>query len=316
MRYLNKHITIILINLSLFFGAKPHEILAQQDTQYTQYMYSANIINPAYAGSRGVTSITSQYRAQWTGIEGAPRAINFSSSGPLDYRYENMGLGATIIHETIGPSVETALAGDFSYQIYIDRYTYLNFGIKAGLKLINIDYNKLDIYNATDPTFQFNVENRVSPIAGAGVYIYSDLWYAGISVPDLLATRYFDNNSVSTAKERANFYAMGGYVFQLNPNLKFKPTALVKYVSGAPLGVDFSANFLINETFTLGASYRFTNAFSAITGFQINNKLFIGYSYDIDTTAIRQYNSGSHGVFLRLDIGTNRDLRFLTPRFF
>ena len=316
MKYYNQNLTLLLISIFILFGWNQNEVSAQQDTQYTQYMYAANIINPAYVGSRGVTSITSQYRAQWTGIEGAPRTMNLSSSGPLDYRFEHMGLGVNIIYETIGPSVETAVAGDFSYQLYIDRYTFLNLGIKAGLELINVDYSKLQIYNSTDPTFQNNIVNRVSPIVGAGAYIYSDIWYAGISVPDFLTTKYYNDVSVSTAKERANIYAMGGYVFELNPYLKFKPTALVKYVSGAPLGVDLSVNFLFNETFTAGASFRFTNAFSAITGFQVNNNLFIGYSYDIDITEIRQYNGGSHGVFMRFDIGTNRDLRLLTPRFF
>lgn len=289
---------------------------AQQDSQYTQYMYATNLINPAYVGTRDVTSITSQYRAQWIGLEGAPRTINFTSNGPLDYRYRNMGLGVNIIHENIGPSTETTLTGDFSYKIELDRYTFMSFGIKGGLKLINIDYNKLDIYNTTDPTFQNNVENRLSPVIGTGVYVYSDLWYAGLSVPNILTTNYYNDISISTAKERATFYAIGGYVFELNPNVKFKPTFLAKMTSGAPIAVDLSSNFLINEKFTLGASYRIGTAVSALTGFQVNNNLLIGYSYDMETSNLANYNSGSHGIFLRFDLGSKRDLRLLTPRFF
>ncbi|WGH75483.1 type IX secretion system membrane protein PorP/SprF [Tenacibaculum tangerinum] len=316
MNKITKYMHIVVCPILLFLFLGTNHVEAQQDSQYTQYMYATNIINPAYVGSRDMWSITSQYRAQWTGLEGAPKTINLTVNGPLSSRYDNMGIGLDIIHETIGPSVESNLVADYSYKVKLNQYISLAFGVKAGLKLINIDYTKLDIYDTTDPSFQYNINNRLGAVIGAGLYLYDDLWYAGVSVPDFLTTDYYDDTTVSTARERMTYYAMGGYVFYINDDLKFKPAFLAKMTSGAPIVADISANFLFNEKFTLGASYRFGLAVSAITGFQVNDNFLIGYSYDLDTTNLGNYNGGSHGIFLRYDFESKRSVRLLTPRFF
>lgn len=300
------------------------KLFAQQDSQYTQYMYAANVINPAYVGTRDLLSITSQYRAQWIGLEGAPRTFNLTSNGPLsDDRFRNVSVGATFVSESIGPSVQNLIAGDAGYRIELNRYsTYLSFGLKAGIRLLNIDYDELAIFNGTDPTFQENVDNRLSPIIGTGVYVYSENWYGGLSVPNFLSTRFFDEVSISTAKERMTFYAMGGYVFYINPLLKFKPAFLGKFTSGAPLSFDISANFLFNDRFTIGGNYRFGDttiavAASLLAGFQANNSLFIGVSYDLDVQGLGAYNSGTPGLLIRYDVGQRNDRRSLaSPRFF
>lgn len=307
-----------LCALSLIYCMSSGTLGAQQDTQYTQYMYATNVINPAYVGSRDVLSVTSQYRAQWLGLEGAPTTFNITSNGPMnEYTFPNVGLGVTFARDAIGPSNESTVAGDVSYKLEIGRYSNLVFGIKGGLKLINVDFTQLDIYDTSDPTFQNNIDNRISPIVGAGVYMYNENWYAGLSVPNMLTTTYYDDTNFSTAKERMTFYAMGGYVFYFNDNLKFKPTFLGKFTSGAPVVVDISGNFLFNEKFTLGANYRINgNSIAGIAGFQASNNILIGYSYDLDTSSIGNYSSGSHGLFLRFDLGSKRELRYLTPRFF
>ena len=114
---------IMTLRISLLIGALTmnlHIGTAQQDSQYTQYMYTPSVINPAYAGSRGLLSMTTQYRAQWVGLDGAPRTINFTSNGPI--ADEKMGLGVTIISDNIGPQSEQIITGDYAYKIDIDRY--------------------------------------------------------------------------------------------------------------------------------------------------------------------------------------------------
>jgi len=185
---------------------------------------------------------------------------------------------------------------------------------------LNIDFTKLNIYNPADPRFQNNVDNKFSPNIGAGIYFHSNKSYLGLSVPNFLETKHFDESSNSNsasfvAKERMHYYFIGGHVFDLSPSIQFKPAFLTKMVQGAPLQVDVSANFLFNEKFTLGAAYRWSAAMSAMVGFQVNQNWFIGYAYDMETTKLADYNSGSHEIFLRYELFNNFD-RVVSPRFF
>jgi type IX secretion system PorP/SprF family membrane protein len=158
--------------------------------------------------------------------------------------------------------------------------------------------------------------SKTSPNVGAGVYFHSDKWYAGVSVPQILETKFYDDVKMSTASKRMHLYVMAGYVFDLNENLKFKPAFMVKEVSGAPLAVDLSANFLLNDKLTLGAAYRWDAAVSAIAGFQVTPGMNIGYAYDYDTQKLGRYNSGSHEIFIRFDLFSGTKYRLVTPRFF
>src|SRR5690606_4591019 len=142
-------------------------------------------------------------------------------------------------------------------------------------------------------------DNEFSPNIGAGIYWHSDRNYIGISVPNFLETTRYSDNDVAINQERLNFYLIGGHVFDFSPSLKFKPAFLVKMVSGAPLQADISGNFLINEKFVLGAAYRVSAAVSGMAGFQVSDGIFIGYGYDLETTKLRNYSSGSHEIFLR-----------------
>jgi type IX secretion system PorP/SprF family membrane protein len=112
-----------------------------------------------------------------------------------------------------------------------------------------------------------------------------------------------------------NFYFIGGYVFDVTESLKFKPAFLTKVVEGAPLQLDVSGNFLINEKFVLGAAWRWSAAVSLMAGFQVSDGVYIGYGYDLETTRLRRYNSGSHEVFLRFEL-FKRENKIVSPRFF
>lgn len=293
---------------------------AQQDPQYTQYMYNTQVVNPAYAGNREVLSFGLLGRTQWVSLEGSPETGTFTVNSPIGL-YDNMGLGLSIVYDKIGPAIESNVVVDYSYAIRFVNDAKLSFGLKAGLDMLDVDYTKLTIYDADDPHFQNNVDNKLQPQIGAGIYYNSDRFYAGLSVPNFLNSKHYDESSLenvdveSIAIERLHYFFITGYVFDLNENLKFKPATLVKYVSGSPLQWDLSANFLVNEKFTLGASYRWSASISALAGFQISDSIFAGLAYDYQSTNIEQYSDGSYEVFLRFDIFNKSD-KIVTPRFF
>jgi len=292
---------------------------AQQDAQYTQYMYNTLSINPAYAGSRDVLSFVGLYRTQWVGLDGAPDSFTASLHSPVG---EKVGLGLNISHDEIFITSETYIDLDFSYAIDLNNDAKLSLGLKAGGHFLNIDTNKLNTgaFNPGDSEAEINIDNKFSPQFGVGVYYYTDKFYLGLSVPNMLETEHFDenaanNNSFATAKERVNFYLMAGRTFDLNSDLKFKPAALAKIVDGAPLQVDLSGSLLIKEKLSLGLAYRWSAALSAMVGFQISDQLMLGLAYDRETTELQQYNDGSYEIFLRYEL-FKRNNRMISPRFF
>jgi type IX secretion system PorP/SprF family membrane protein len=293
---------------------------AQQDAQFTQYMYNSMVINPAYAGSRDHLSIFGLHRTQWVGLEGAPVTNNVSIHSPVNNG--NVGLGLSILNDRIGPSDETDIGFNFSYKIKASESYTLSFGLKASANLLNIDFTKLsqENYFNIDPSFQTNVDNKFSPNIGAGLFLYSGDSYIGLSVPNFIETKHFDkginrNSTSNIATERLHYYLTAGHVFDLSTAIKFKPSVMTKMVSGAPLQVDLSGNFMFNDKFVVGAAYRWSAAVSGMLGFQATESWFIGYGYDFETTKLAHYNSGSHEIFLRYELFNKYD-RIVSPRFF
>lgn len=285
---------------------------AQQDAQFTQYMYNTISVNPAYAGSRGALSIFGLYRTQWIGLDGAPETSTFSINTPINN--SKLGLGVSLVNDKIGPTNENTLSADLSYSIPTSETFKLSFGIKATANLFNLDVTKLSFEDQDDPQFQ-GLDNKFTPNVGAGVYWHSDKAYFGLSVPNFIETDRYDDNDTAIFKDKINYYFMAGYVFDLNYDIKFKPALLTKMVQGAPLQVDVSGNFMFYEKFTLGMAYRWSASVSAMAGFQVSDGLYIGYGYDHETTNLRKYNSGSHEVFLRFEFFNNYS-KMTSPRFF
>ncbi|MDC6386673.1 type IX secretion system membrane protein PorP/SprF [Flagellimonas taeanensis] len=289
---------------------------AQQDAQYTQYMYNTVSVNPAYAGSRGHLSIAALYRNQWLGLDGAPETQTLNVHTPMGYR--GVGLGLSIVNDKIGPTSETYFDVDFSYTIQTSWEGRLSFGLKASAHMLDIRYSELDEFEV-DPQLQSqqDIRNKFSPNIGAGVYYHTDRFYVGLSAPRILETTHFDESSVSTAKEQINMYLITGYVWDLNPFLKFKPTLLTKAVQGAPLQVDLSANFMLNEKFIGGVAYRWDAAFSGLFGFMLSDQLMLGLAYDREITELgaATFNDGSFEVIIRYDFIRNIG-NLKSPRFF
>lgn len=298
--------------ITLILALVINQSFAQQDPQYSQYMYNTMSVNPGYTGQRDVLSVTGLYRAQWVGLDGAPKTQTFSLHSPLNN--EKIGLGLSVVNDKLGPASENYFDANFSYTIQLDELKEykLSFGLKAGFHLLSLDWNK-GIYQNPDRAFGDNLD-LFSPTIGAGVYWHSKKAYLGFSIPNFITTDHYDDFQESVAAEKLHYYIIGGYVFDFSENTKFKPAFLVKAVSGAPIIADVSANFLFNNKLTLGLAYRWDDAVSGLAGFQINDSLYIGYAYDLTTTNLNNYNNGSHEIMLRFE---PRQLgRILSPRFF
>lgn len=284
---------------------------AQQDAQFTQYMYNTININPAYAGSRGALSIFALHRTQWVGLDGAPVTNAVSLNTPLNGNH--LGLGVSIINDKIGPVHENTISADLSYTVPTSETVKLSFGIKATANLFDLDISRLNPSDDDPSLHDYN--NKFSPNIGAGVYLHSDKAYVGLSVPNFIESNRYDDNDVAIFKEKVNYYLIAGYIFNLNNSIKFKPAVLSKMVKGAPLQVDVSGNFMFDEKFVVGIAYRWSAAVSAMVGFQVSEGLYLGYGYDHETTNLNNYNSGSHEIFLRYEL-FRKNKKMTTQRFF
>ncbi|WP_010181173.1 PorP/SprF family type IX secretion system membrane protein [Aquimarina agarilytica] len=307
MKNFKQYIAVSLI----FIG---YTVIAQQDPQFTQYTINPLAVNSAYAGTRGHATIIGLHRTQWLGIDGAPRTQTLSIDTPIGNR---VGLGFSAINDEIGPSEETYLDLNFSYTVPLDENYKLSFGLKGGLRLFNLDFNKGRIQNDGDAAFQQGVDNKIFPTIGAGLFLHSKRKYVGLAAPNFLKVDHFDDSITSfgeVAVERLHLFLIGGWVFPVSQKTLFKPAFLIKHVNGSPISVDVSANFLFFEKLRLGASYRWDDSISGLVGFQISPNLLVSYAYDYTTTELRRYNSGTHELTLRFEIFKNRILK--SPRFF
>lgn len=306
--YMKKFVFLVvgvLLTTSLMYG--------QQDPQYTQYMYNMNVLNPAYAGSQGTLSIGVLGRTQWVGILGAPRTLTAAIHAPVG---KNVGLGFSAIADEIGPVKEQNVYMDFSYTLQTSDEGRLAFGIKGGFTFQNIDFLSLSTSQMEDPLFVNNL-NEIYPNFGIGSFYYTDNYYIGLSMPNMLETRYFEKRSgiISKASEKMHYFLTSGYVFEVSEDLKLKPSVMLKAVSGAPLSIDLSGNAMLYEKLELGLSWRVDDSVSGMINFLIARNLRLGYAYDYTLTNLGQFNTGSHEVFLQYNLDLSRgDLN--SPRFF
>lgn len=295
--YLYKRLVVSIILLGTFIMAN-----AQKEPQYTQYMYNIGSFNPAYVGTTETPEIMALYRAQWLSIPGAPRTIRLGTNIP--FSNEKMGMGFNIVNDQLGPSTQTYIDVAYSYQFNLSEDTKLSFGMDVGGAFLNVDFAKGTFENPGEPILGRELIKKFYPTIGAGLFLYgADLWYLGASIPNFLTDGIYDDDVATIVEDKAQFNVIGGYVFDVSESLKFKPAFLLNFIDGAPLNTNVSANFLINDRFTLGGSYRFGNAVSALAGFQLGSGTFIGYSYDYNTNALGQFNSGSHELILKFYLG-------------
>jgi len=287
---------------------------AQQDPHYTQYMYNMNVINPAYAGSKESLSFGLLYRKQWVEIEDAPTTFSFSGSAPVG---RNVGLGLSVISDKIGPVEENNIYGDFSYTLNLGGEHRLALGVKAGLTLHKIDFNTIypTLPDPEDGVFAGENPSSSSFNVGSGLFYYTDRYYLAFSVPNMLKSKYLDYNGAEYGSEVSHYFLTGGYVFDLTPNLKFKPFAMVKSAFNAPVSLDVSTNFLFSEKFEIGATYRLEDSFGAMVNYAISPSLRIGYAYDHIVSDLNVVTPSSHEFILLVDLNFSKKVS-QSPRYF
>ena len=302
----HKIIKYLLVLLIVFLTSK---LQAQQDPQFTHYMYNMSVMNPAYATDNAdVINLGGLYRAQWVGIKGAPTTQTFFGHMPLSKRVE---IGLSVVHDEIGDVVkENNIFADFAYVLPLNESVKLSFGIKAGVTLFDTDFNGFVLTDPTiDPAFQNNI-SQTFPNIGAGTYLFGSNYYVGFSAPNLMTSRHIEtiNGHAGSGVESVHFFLTGGYVFTFNgnDNFKLKPAFMAKGVEGAPVSLDLTTNALINNKFELGAGYRLGDSVSGLASFYVTPTLRIGYSYDYTLSNLSSFNSGSHEVFILFDLDKNK----------
>ena len=299
-----RKLTVILILLLAL------QVRGQQDPQYTQYMYNMNVMNPAYAGSKENLSFGLLYRTQWTGIDGAPKTGTFFGHMPVSDR---IGVGLSVISDQIGPVDETNAYADVSYTLRLAGENRLAFGIKAGATFHDLGLGDVALIDQGDP--YFNNTSGVTPNVGAGVFYYTDKYYLAFSVPNILSSVKLDAEGTEYGTETSHYFLTGGYVFQVSPNTKLKPSFLVKSAFSAPTSFDVNLNALFFEKFEIGASYRLDDSFSGLVNFAITPNIRVGYAYDNVTSDIKRYAPASHEFLLLFDLNFAKKIS-RSPRYF
>jgi type IX secretion system PorP/SprF family membrane protein len=291
-------------------------VYSQQGPLMSHYMFNGLLLNPAYAGSKEYVSTTMLYRKQWAGIEGAPVTYNGSVHGLL--KKKKLGLGALIQQDKIGVTKQTDFYGMLAYHLPVGLGK-LSIGLQAGLSNFSSEVVNLTYWDPGDKVFAYNTFSNLLPNAGLGAYYYRDLFYAGISAPYLISYDPNESSSIETSvpvhRMTRRYYVTAGGVIETEKELKFKPSMLIRYESGAPLQYDVNLNMLINDIFWIGASYRSDESIIALFEYQISRKLRVGYSYDYTLGELGNYSSGSHELMIGYDFGFPVT-KMKSPRYF
>jgi len=306
----------IILALVILMG---YEAGAQQQAMFSQYMFNPIIVNPGYTGSLEAMTATVLSRSQWTSLDGAPTTQTVSIHGPV--KYSRASFGAQLIHDQITVSNYYGMYGFYSYYIPVAENVKLSFGIRAGASFYQADMADLNLYYPEmdvvgDPVFMNNNYGGWLPNIGAGIYLYSQRSYLGISMPEMINNEIETSVESLNARQRAHYFVHGGHVFDLSPSLKIKPNFLVKAVSGAPVQVDLNANLLIRDVVWIGGSYRWDESFAALLEIDFTRQWRIGYSYDIpNDNNLGPYHNGSHEFLISYRFMRNKNMA-ITPRYF
>lgn len=311
MRLIKKIIFRGLIVLVIVLGTT--KLYAQQDPMYTQYMDNLLVINPGFAGSKEVGNALLVARNQWVSVDGAPSTRSFSYNTPI--KNKNIGIGLSVLSDKIGPLKQTGFYFDYSYFIKVSDEFKLGMGLKAGVSFYRANLTDL-ITIDPDPTFDNDIYENFLPNVGVGFFLFSDKSYVGLSVPRLIENK-ITREDVTTEyvnTQKMHLYLVGGHQFDLSKDFQLKPSAMLKWVSNAPVSFDINALFGFKERFWVGAMYRFDAAYGIIAQFKPSAKMTIGYSYDITISNLNAFNNGSHEIMFSYDLDLfNRKRESIKP---
>jgi len=307
MRHMKKYIFLLLMI--------PMMASAQQDPQFTHYMYNTIYVNPAYAGSRDALTVGLLHRNQWIGLDGAPTSQTFYLHTPL--RNKSLNVGFSAVNDRIGPITQTMFYGDFAYRFNLTENIRWSFGLKGGVKLFQPRITNLNTTQPDDPNIAGNgLENSVLPNIGFGTYLNSDKWYVGIGIPKMIESNIptVDGDAREVTDKRHYFF-IGGLILPVSNSIKLKPTTQFKVVENAPSSLDITLEALFNDRFSVGVAHRLQDSFSVLAGFNVNEQFLAGVSWDFTTSELNQVNNGSLEFMLMYDF-LFKDNKLKSPRYF
>lgn len=331
----------IFLSLLLFTGAM--EVRAQQEVQFSQYVFNGLAVNPAYAGYRGNAYLNATYRKQWVDFPGSPQTGIVSFDGlPGWSQDERVGLGIQALWDKLGPQDYLSLAGSYAYRIPLNEAgtSRLSLGLGVSLAQYSVNGKDLQFTNPNDPGAPAGKVSAFKPDASFGIYYYTPRFYAGVSALQLFSQELKGKLSQAgtgqeylTIKRTKHYYFTTGYLLELSEQVKFKPSIMVKEDFKGPTSYDLNAFLLLNDVLWIGGSYRSSvsmwkkkdlqdnlsqaNAASAMLEYFVGDRLRIGYAYDFTLSGLSSYQSGSHEISIGLSLpGRQRQDRILSPRFF
>jgi len=336
-RAMDKHnIKGLIIVLALVLGLGKAK--AQQNIQFTQYIFNSLSVNPAYAGYKEEWFAQMALRSQWTGIDGAPKTGQVSIDGILG-QSKNTGVGLQITADKLGAQSATSFYANYAYRLRLDAEDTqrLSFGIGAGFTQYGLDGNELRAVNPGDPSIPAGKISSFIPDLRFGVYYYNPRWYAGVSVMDLLSGDQSNNifrwdaNTTSNLKRKRHMYLIGGAIFDLAEDMKLRPSVMIMEDFKGPTNIDLNAMLIFGERVWIGGGYRMgaklgksfadgqnlrsSNAIMGIAQFYVTERLRIGYSYDHILSRLSSVQNGTHEVTIGLTFPQS-GFRLISPRFF
>lgn len=306
------HIVLVNCWIFLFFF---HSGYSQQYPIFTQYMFNGLVINPAYTGSHESMAFTAASRSQWSDLAGAPQTEIFTLHSPIKFSRSSAGMFLTL--DQLGETRQFMLYSTYAYRFPISKKGKIALGGQIGVTNYETNYTDLNIItqdNNIDPAFQEN-NKRYLPNVGIGAYYYDDRLYVGLSTPGLVGNKFNKDNYLELATQKRHYFLTAGYVFDLNQNLKLKPNLLLKWVENGAFQYDINTNLLIKQIVWVGISYRMNDSVDALFGWNINDRLAVGYSYGYPVNALQSFLTGTHELSLNYRLKRDRKI-IQSPRFF
>ncbi len=306
-------------------------IKAQQDPQYSHYMFNSLVINPAYAGYKENINVSAIYRAQWVSIPGAPRTQSVIADG--SFYDDKVGLGISIVNDRIGLQGQLSFYGNYAYRLKIEDDGILALGLGVGVAQYSLNGDDATIQDPSDPNYAAGKVSYFVPDARFGVHYSNQKWYAGLSSTNLFSKsiNYNNNTKNLVATQGRHYFLTAGYLFEVNDFLKIKPSFLFKEDTKGPTNLDLTAFFLLKDRIRLGTSYRtglrlwnksnlskdlsYANAIVGLVEYYTEKGWRIGYSYDYSVSSLNSVEKGSHEISLGYILNSKK-LRVLTPRYF
>jgi type IX secretion system PorP/SprF family membrane protein len=304
---------ISLVSCLLLTVISVNKTMAQQDPQYSQYMFNQMAINPAYAGSKEALSASAFIRSQWTGIDGAPKTETFSIHGPL--KKKKVGLGFSCIADQIGPKKSIGVLGSYAYRLQI-KNGFLSMGLRVGVYQFAYNWNAITHKDLVDDVYTQNPTSKIVPTADAGIYYYTNTLYVGFSATHLYNGRLTSVSSQTgdNAKLSPHLFFTFGKAWALSDNLIFNPSIMAKAAKGAPSTYDLNFSFLLKQKMWLGASWRSSYGVVVYAQFNVTDKFKLGYSYDYGINKIGKAGGGSHEIMLGYDFNISKS-KMTSPRY-